>query len=373
MVLFNPGIDVINQRRQLQWKATLIREVQRRQGLEGVIEVKRRDNAGNISFAETSKTTAASTSFYTSSVTRRNKIVNPHNFSYVINPTSLCSNVSLKYVIYVHSAPDNHKKRQMVRQTWGSRDMLIKFQMKMIFVMGMTDSNTTMDLLRMESDEYGDILVEDFHDSYRNLTYKAIAALKWISGFCDQTSYVIKSDDDILIDMHSLMNFMDSSTVQEYGDKNVIMCNQWLKMKVIRDKKSKWYVSKSDFPDDFFPPYCSGSAFVMTSDVVKSMYKMSLETEFFWVDDFYVTGLLVKKLGIKHKRLNECYMLNGKSAVEKLKADEEHRTLKFFHVGKLNLIYDLWSLLKERLNTTCTGCFSWKQEDLQKPKNSSKE
>jgi hypothetical protein len=30
-------------------------------------------------------------------------------------------------------------------------------------------------------------------------------------------------------------------------------------MMVMRDSKSKWYLSKEEFPFDKFPPYCSGS------------------------------------------------------------------------------------------------------------------
>ena len=37
------------------------------------------------------------------------------------------------------------------------------------------------DLVRGEAEKYGDVLVEDFVDSYANLTLKTMMGLKWAS------------------------------------------------------------------------------------------------------------------------------------------------------------------------------------------------
>lgn len=282
-------------------------------------------------------------------------ILNPHNFNYVVNPRQLCSNKDITYIIYVHSAPRNYKKRQTIRQTWGTKNVLQMYRMRIVFVMGIVEDAETMDRVMLEYNRYGDIMIEDFTDTYRNLTYKAIAGLKWVSQYCYSATFVIKSDDDIFIDIHSLMNIMNSTEVSNYGNNNVILCNQWLRMKVIRDKKSKWYISEEEFPEEFFPPYCSGSIFIMSIDIVTKLYAASLYTKFFWVDDFYVTGLLVRKLNVEHRRLNDHYMLNALAAMDKFKNDKE-QILKFYHVQKMTDIYKMWSALKERKNDTCSDC-----------------
>lgn len=287
-------------------------------------------------------------------------VVNPHDFNFIINPTKLCDKTGLRFLIYVHTAPKNFRKRQLVRQTWGSKAILVQYNMRVVFIMGRVADNKTMDAVVMESNRYGDVVMEDFFDSYRNLTYKAVAALKWTSIYCNHTPYVLKADDDILIDIHALMDYLNSEEVRNYGTRNLIICNQWTRMKVIRDKKSKWYVSPTEYPDDFFSPYCSGSAFVMSADVVKSMYKASFYVPFFWVDDFYVTGMLVKRINAQHKRLNDGYILNSKVALEKLTGDSAH-VLKFFHVNKMNHIYKMWKILGKRLNKSCDYCFTWSQ------------
>ena len=291
---------------------------------------------------------------------------NPHDFHFVTNPKKLCSNRNLTYFIYIHSAPQNYHKRQMVRQTWGSKASLMRYNMRLAFFMGTVDDVKVMDAVEMESSHYGDIVVENFMDSYRNLTYKAIAALKWISLYCPNSTYVIKSDDDIFIDMPKLIDYMNGSDVKKHGTKNVIMCNQWLRMKVIRDKKSKWYISKQEFPDDFFQPYCSGSVFVMTSDVVPAMFNASFYTKFFWVDDFYVTGLLVKRINATQVRWNERYVLNAKLAFQKFK-DDKKRQLRFFHVHKMSHIYRMWNMLESKKNVTlCKNCTASSQASTYK-------
>ncbi|KAH3876599.1 hypothetical protein DPMN_000446 [Dreissena polymorpha] len=250
-------------------------------------------------------------------------IVNPHDFRYVINPATICQGQQLKYVVYIHSAPSNFKKRQTIRQTWGSKALMVKHKMMVVFVMGLVPETVTMQRVKYESNRYGDIVVEDFTDTYRNLTYKAIGGLKWVSTYCAQATYVIKSDDDILIDVEKLMYLMTSPEVISYGTKRVIMCNKWTKMKVIRDKNSKWYISVEEFSSEYFPPYCSGSVFVMSTDVAVALYQASFYTKFFWVDDFYITGMLVQSLKLEHKPLNDHYMLNAREAVQKFKEDDK--------------------------------------------------
>ena len=294
-------------------------------------------------------------------------VVNPHNFKYLINPSMLCDRKGIRFLIYIHSAPINFRKRQLVRQTWGAKAILQQYSMRIVFVMGTVAESQTLDAVSMESDRYGDIVMEDFFDSYRNLTYKAVAALKWTSIYCDRAKYVLKADDDILIDIHALMDYLNSEEVKGYGNRNLIICNQWTRMKVIRDKKSKWYVSPEEYADDFFSPYCSGSAFVMSADVVKELYKASYYVPFFWVDDFYVTGMLVKRINLQHRRLNDGYILNAKVALEKLTGDNAH-VLKFFHVNKMNHFHKMWKILRQRLNKTCDDCFTWSATRSPRPR-----
>lgn len=70
-------------------------------------------------------------------------------------------------------------------------------------------------------------------------------------------------------------------------------------MKVFRDEKSKWYIFKKDFKLDFFFFYCFGFVFIFSVDVCEKMYNVLFFIFFFWVDDYYIIGVLVKVINVK--------------------------------------------------------------------------
>ena len=271
-------------------------------------------------------------------------VVNPHHFQYALNPSNACraqDGSHVRLLVYVHAAPANLKKRQSIRQTWGDRSLLRRFNATLVFIMGAVRDARLTQLVQLESERYGDIVQEDFVDSYRNLTYKAIAGLKWAATYCSRASYILKTDDDILVNLPRVVKYINEVVEPQYGTRRLILCNQWLRMKIIREKKSKWYIPEQDFPGDYFPPYCSGSAFLLSGDMARLMYEASLMTKFFWVDDYYITGALIKELDVKHRRLNQAYSLNPNVAEGKFHNDTR-RELFFFHLHKLRILYGLW-------------------------------
>ena len=40
--------------------------------------------------------------------------------------------------------------------------------------------------------------------SHRNLTYKTVMGHMWVAAFCSQAALVVKTDDDIYVDLYSL-------------------------------------------------------------------------------------------------------------------------------------------------------------------------
>ena len=269
-------------------------------------------------------------------------VSNPHSFSYLLNPVTLCPGKHIFIITYIHSAPKNLKKRQTIRQTWASGTNFRSENVQIVFIMGQVSDRDVMESVKMEWDLYGDIVQEDFVDSYHNLTYKALAGLKWVSTFCGHATYVLKTDDDIFVNIFALLKYIHSTVEPSYGKTNLILCNQWIHMKVMRDKRSKWYIPKEDFSPDYFPPYCSGSAYLMSSDVTEKMYRLSLTTPFFWVDDYYITGLLVHKLNLTHRRYNSAYVLNPSVVLEKFNSDKDHKYV-FFHTHKLQMMFSFWT------------------------------
>jgi beta-1,3-galactosyltransferase 1 len=275
-------------------------------------------------------------------------VAKPHPFKYVINSPNICGKDQVFIMVYIHTAPDHYKRRMVIRRTWGKTEQY-SVPLRVVFVMGLaklgknsSDSEAEQALL-FESEQYGDIVQEDFLDSYHNLTHKGVAALKWITNYCSQATYILKTDDDIFVNMYTLIRHMQHLHKNPNNTHSLLMCAVWYGMPVMRT--GKWKVTKEEWKDDYYPTYCSGSAFVLSTDVAIKLYKTSYHVPFFWVDDFYITGLLPLKAGnITHRQFLSTFVLNG-DKLEELFTGPQWYSYIFSHVHNLNRIQAVWDTM----------------------------
>ena len=98
---------------------------------------------------------------------------------------------------------------------------------------------------------------------------------------------------------------------------------------------------------DSYPTYCSGLAYILTPHAVTSTLAVAPCTSFFWVDDVYMTGILVEKTGIPHHTIESRYMFD----IQKFQAMYANSTvtggiqkmLIFVHVyPDQNRLFPLW-------------------------------
>ena len=143
-------------------------------------------------------------SFFTnpsSSARRHSQLYDPlvtpdsrRRMDYVLAPPATSCHPSQFLVIYVHSAPSHHDRRQTVRSTWGNvtRWSTASDPVSLWFILG-RPSNDSDDLqqaaLASEQAQHQDLVQLDFVDSYRNMTLKAVGALQWLTEFCHNTRY----------------------------------------------------------------------------------------------------------------------------------------------------------------------------------------
>jgi hypothetical protein len=167
----------------------------------------------------------------------RDHIVNPHNFSYILNPEySVCdnSNSSIYLLVYVHSGPTNYQRRIVIRETWATRTLFP--DLRLVFMIGKSLDQNLMKAIEYENELYRDIVQEDFIDAYKNLTYKGVMALKWISTYCSKTKYVLKVDDDIVVNTFTLINHLKFLDKHNPNKNSTILCLLWQAMGVMRDR-----------------------------------------------------------------------------------------------------------------------------------------
>ena len=157
-------------------------------------------------------------------------------YPFTINPWHLCQDStgqpeSVYLLLVIKSSTSQFSRRQAIRQTWGdthklhlnidqtghfNRGMKIfsadksskVLNIKRLFLLAKGEHQGKEELLKMEANEYGDILQGDFQDSFRNLTLKDIMFLDWQRRYCSQVQFIFKGDDDVFVNVFNIMRYM---------------------------------------------------------------------------------------------------------------------------------------------------------------------
>jgi len=218
------------------------------------------------------------------------RVVNPHPFLNTIVPHSDCD-VRVYLVVYVHSSLGHHQHRFAIRKTWGNVSQY-GVPVRVVFVVGQRPREVLPSyeaLVQEEVRSYGDLLQSNFLDTYRNLTRKAVAGLKWVTEHCRSAKYVLKTDDDTFVNLYLLLRLLNLQTKHGKYGKNVLVCNV---CKTPVSRVGKWKATIEECSIDEYPRFCQGIAFVMTIDVAITLYNASNYVPLLWMDDVYITGFL---------------------------------------------------------------------------------
>uniref|UniRef100_A0A1L8E185 Hexosyltransferase n=3 Tax=Nyssomyia neivai TaxID=330878 RepID=A0A1L8E185_9DIPT len=287
----------------------------------------------------------------------------PHLNTSLIEPTTFDTENSLFLLIVVCSAANNFYARQSIRETWGNssefnynyfprihgnfrekylhantkrwREFIYDdpqsshvenatefVRMKVIFLLGVTTSNETQGQIVAESEQYGDIVQENFIDSYNNLTLKTVMLLKWVTNNCiDRVRFVMKCDDDVFVNVPNLLHILLGGIVPVYNDtlsfydlanflatrkktavldpRHLLMGFLFCRAKPIADVTSKWYSPIYMYSGTTYPNYLSGTGYVMSADTLTLLYNTSLRTPLFHLEDVFLTGICANRAGLK--------------------------------------------------------------------------
>jgi beta-1,3-galactosyltransferase 1 len=287
------------------------------------------------------------------------------NAPYIMENPELCTSVrNLSVLVIVHTAPDHFERRQAMRDTWLNNTYYSHLgSARVLFLLGRVKNKELQMKLEMEYKAHRDLLQGDFIDAYRNLTHKGVMGFKWISEKCRNAKYILKVDDDVIVNM---FKFFIEYLPKYKGKTKQILCNHIYPgtMLIIRERKSKWYVDESHFKGQkFYPRYCSGFMVMFTNDVIPAIYRSASLTPFFWVDDVYLYGLAPGNVpGIHYNGLKKgSHQLNGQSAIKCYRNASRACDFLVAGAGKREVMVEIWSnmvnlhqkyLKEQRLLTT---------------------
>ncbi|CAL4109887.1 unnamed protein product [Meganyctiphanes norvegica] len=224
----------------------------------------------------------------------KQKVGDLYESSFQIPNEDLCyrNGTELKVLILITSKPNHEKHRQGIRLTWGH--FSARKDVAIAFVFG----NSTLEnqkILDKESDIYEDIIQGTFMDNYPNVTLKTVSMLDWVLKYCSDVPFVLKTDDDMFINVPLLLSFIDRKSNESmvmYGR----LGHHWTPN---RNKKSKYFVDEKSYTAKYYPDFLSGPAYLFTSDISEILLEKTLNTIFLPLEDVLINGIVGESLMIK--------------------------------------------------------------------------
>ena len=228
--------------------------------------------------------------------------VNPSEFELIITGSNICQeNIGPFILILVLSVHAHIETREAIRNTYGRLvstpiwPLMGKVQenIKLAFLVGIGRPDFKNGIMQKESELYGDIVQADFVDSYFNLTRKVLTGLRWASIFCPRAKFVLKADEDVFVHIPNLINALKSSPT--YGDA---MIYGHVQPNALVMRSGKWAVNISDFPFKNYPAFAAGNTYVLSGNIIKSLFDGSQYLPLLHIEDAFLTGIVRKSLHI---------------------------------------------------------------------------
>ncbi|XDV22197.1 hypothetical protein PO909_027146 [Leuciscus waleckii] len=169
-------------------------------------------------------------------------IAHPSNYHFILDYPEKCQQNPF-LVLMVPVAPHQVEARNAIRTVMT------------LFLVGLTgesDSEKAQQQLEEESRQHRDLVQSNFVDSYVNLTIKTMVIMDWLATRCPQANFSMKVDSDMYLNLENLVTLLLApNTPRQNYITGFLMWNQH----VIRNKKSKYYVSEELFPEPTYPTY----------------------------------------------------------------------------------------------------------------------
>ena len=290
--------------------------------------------------------------------------LNRSSFNVLSQPESCYHGKDLFMIVYIHSNAKHFSNRMLIRSTWGDSNNYkwMNRSIKTIFVLGLpgnhTIDNSVLLPILQENIKYKDILLANFNDRYNNLTEKALNGMKYVIEQCPLAKFVLKVDDDVFVNMFKLIEYITSNE-EMFSKSRHLMCHVWKDAKVVRKEGTKWYMPYSVYTAETFPDYCSGSAVIATTEVLRQLYEESRFVPHINIDDVYITGILRQRLDIPIRSLNNYYSLFGESLKSRACV-----TYMFIHDLKSAHYIKLWKWISNKSQNKGPGGGRSPREEL---------
>ncbi|KAH9498517.1 hypothetical protein Btru_006859 [Bulinus truncatus] len=216
---------------------------------------------------------------------------------YIMMNPRVCMGADVIYfVIVVHSAPGNLGRRERIRSSFARAEDFLPFHVRVAFLLGSSPNETLQRALLEEHTTHMDTVMGEFTDHVSNLTLKGVMGLRWVSQFCPGARFVLKIDDDVIVNTFRLLR---SFYPMMDGKRRSLFCHRVEKSTSVIRREGERSLPRHVFPEHRTYPFtfCTGPAVIMTADLAPIMYQGSKVTPALETDDVYLFGVLPYVVG----------------------------------------------------------------------------
>ncbi|VDK17334.1 unnamed protein product [Anisakis simplex] len=227
-------------------------------------------------------------------------------------------------LIIVKSSAQNLDHRNAIRSTWGAINETMGYRIRTVFLVAMLDSEYQRkmgDVLSKEANYYGDLLIGDFLDAYRNNTLKArpfivqhviadsflnqiviyripccnvffsiffqfLTAVQLAFTYCSHAQsivpFAVLIDDDYFLSIENLI-----IEIRRHSSNDHLYMGWRFDTRPFRLRFFKHALSIAAYPYDRFPPYITAGAVLLSRRTIRQFYYAIQHIRLFNFDDIY--------------------------------------------------------------------------------------
>uniref|UniRef100_A0A8C1EMD1 Hexosyltransferase n=1 Tax=Cyprinus carpio carpio TaxID=630221 RepID=A0A8C1EMD1_CYPCA len=229
------------------------------------------------------------------------RILREEPYEYILNEPNACLLRAPFLVLLIEVEPKKTAARDAIRKTWANESVAGGLGLIRLFIIGVNQDTQRNDsilqqTIEEESHRYHDIIQQDYRDTYNNLTLKTLMGMYWITKYCPEAKYVMKTDSDMFVNTEYLIEKLLKPRGQP--TQKYFTGLHMLDFSPNRNKESKWYMPQEVYPGSRYPTFCSGTGYVFSGDLAQRIYVASLIIPRLHLEDVYV-GICLAKLKIE--------------------------------------------------------------------------
>ncbi|XP_039294482.1 N-acetyllactosaminide beta-1,3-N-acetylglucosaminyltransferase 2 [Nilaparvata lugens] len=222
-------------------------------------------------------------------------------FFNIPNP-NLCENfgVNVTMLIGIHSFCVDFEKREAIRETWAqlSNDKYYKY----VFFLGFPMSSNIMNKVMHESHKHHDIIQTSFIEGANTEAAQSVMFLKWVSKECPKTEWVMKTEDDVFVNLPLAMYKLSEKNSEkraiygfvDTGEEGTLKDNHHGSHEdasLTTSLSSKEEKSK-------YPTFVGGAGYILPGFLAGELYNAASDVPTIQYESLFVTGILAEKLNI---------------------------------------------------------------------------